>query len=277
MWVCVHKSMGFLMYLWVFKQHECVSVYVNVCVRVSSSCIIQMAWGYSLSCLQENSSREKHAALSVSLCSSSQKQRVKSERDIHQILAFFFLKAIPFDTFSFFLLIIIHYLPALSICNDSSRDFGTEWNEDKWIDNWKYKKITLIISITNDHWSSVDLISDNHLPPKQNNIWSSPVTWGAKQSKKLSYSVPSSFILSKEGKKRVLAYYAHMFSSRNVLIHSISDIFMILNPLLSVRITPARERTTHGPFYWKQVSFRFFYCVCSECSSKKGHSDVKHP
>lgn len=130
----------FFMCLWAFKQHECVSVYVNVCVRVSTSCIIQMAWGYSLSCLQENSSREKHAALSVSLCSSSQKQRVKSERDIHQLPAFFFLKAIPFDIFSFFLHIIIHYLPALSICNDSTRDFGTEWNKDKWVDNWKYKK-----------------------------------------------------------------------------------------------------------------------------------------
>jgi len=53
---------------------------------------------------------------------------------------------------------------------------------------------------------------------------------------------------------------------------------MILNPVLSVRISPARERTTHGHFYWKQVSFRFFYCVCTVFFFfKKGHSDVKQP
>lgn len=110
------------------------------------------------------------------------------------------------------------------------------------------QKITLIISITNDHWSSVDIISDNHLPPKHR-ITSDLLLFREEQNRaKNSLSL---------GEKN-LAYYAHMFSSRNVLIHLISDIFMILNSLLSVRITPARERTTHGHFYWKQVSFRFF-------------------
>lgn len=140
MWLCVYNSMGLCFYVLVSIQAIWVCECICKCVCVSSSCIIQMAWGYSLSCLQENSSWEKHADLSVSLCSSSQKQRVKSERDIHQLPAFFFLTAIPFDTFSFFLFIVLRNLPALSICNDSSRDFGTEWNKGNWIDNWKYKR-----------------------------------------------------------------------------------------------------------------------------------------
>lgn len=194
-----------------------------MCVCASSSCIIQMARGYSLSCLQENSSWEKHADLSVSLCSSSQRQRVKSERDIHQLPAFFFLTAISFDTFSFFLFIVLHNLPALSICNDSRRDFGTEWNKGNWIDNWKYKKITLILSITDDHWFICRYKSrDNNLPPKHR-IISGLLLFCEKQNKAKN---SLTFILRKE-KKSVLASYAKMFSSRNVLIHLTSDIFMI--------------------------------------------------
>ncbi len=63
-------------------------------------------------------------------------------------------------------------------------------------------------------------------------------------------------------KKCVLASYTKMCFSRTVLIHLISQ---DINPLLSVRITPARE----SPFYWKQVSFRFVYSVCCWLFLKK--------
>lgn len=160
--VCLHSMIlyVFFMCLRAVKQYEC--VYVNVCVCVSSSYIIQMAWGYSLSCLQENSSREKHAALSVSLCSSSQKQRGKSERHIHQLPAFFFLTALPFDTFSFFLFI--------ALCNLSTLFTGVSAMIPAAIaDNWNRQ-----LEVQKSSYSPVSFgykSRDHHLHPKHRITW----------------------------------------------------------------------------------------------------------
>ncbi len=147
--------------LWAVKQYD--RVYVNVCVCVSTSCIIQMAWGYSLSCLQENSSREKHAALSVSLCSSSQKQRGKSERHIHQLPAFFFLTALPFDTFSFFLFIALCINLSTLFTGVSAMipaEIADNWNRQLEVQKWSYSPVSVGYKSR-----------EHHLHPKHRITW----------------------------------------------------------------------------------------------------------
>lgn len=160
--VGISAQYDFMCVFYVFASSQAIGVCICKCVCVSSSCIIQRAWGYSLSCLQENSSREKHAALSVSLCSSSQKQRGKSERHIHQLPAFFFLTALPFDIFSFFLFIALRNLSTLftRVSAMIPAEIADNWNR--------------LLEVQKSSYSPVSVgykSRDHHLHPKHRITW----------------------------------------------------------------------------------------------------------
>ncbi len=227
-----------------------------------------MAWGYSLSCLQENSSREKHAALSVSLCSSSQKQRGKSERHIHQLPAFFFLTALPFDTFSFFLFITLCNLSTLftGVSAMIPAEIADNWNRQLEVQKWSYSPVSVGYKSREHHLHPKHRYQHDSLlfSKKQTRnllLWFLVFLYTVVVWVKLVEKKRVCLFIRKE-KKCVLASYTKMCFSRTVLIHLISQ---DINPLLSVRITPAREST----FYWKQVSFRFVYSVCCWLFLKK--------
>lgn len=90
------------------KQYDC--VYVNVCVCVLASHVLYRWPEATASPASRKTAHEKSMQLYLSLCAVVRRNKEGNQRD--QLPAFFFLTALPFDKFSFFLFI--------SLCNLST-------------------------------------------------------------------------------------------------------------------------------------------------------------
>lgn len=159
MYECTNVGMSaqydFVCVFYVFASSQATLVCICKCVLAPH---ILYRWPEATaSPASRKTAHEKSMQLYLSLCAVVHRNRGKSERHIHQLPAFFFLTALPFDTFSFFLFI--------ALCNLSTLFTGVSAMIPAEIaDNWNSPVSYSPVSVG---YKS----RDHHLNPKHRITW----------------------------------------------------------------------------------------------------------